>query len=242
MHNNGNKGHGNSSLRRNFRGPTRTIGHSIIVNRAVAINRLTGGVTIGNSRIVGTVVGLNTVTAVGRIVSRRATRLITRRVNRGIVLHHRGRLRRTMVDSHSAKTTTRPHTPIIAVVNRISRNGASLLSCVHSAGITSNRTNNVARRVNTCRIRARGNVVAFLSAPKRTTFASVHTHNTRTASVMILIITTSSNIVPRAVRTVRRTGTTRMPIIITIGGVSGPRTSPSHIGGRLSRCNVLPRR
>ncbi len=216
---------------------------AIAINRRVAINRLTITVGGATTRIVGRLVGLNVVTGMGRIVSCSATRVIIARVKLGVRHTIIIAVRRRVVSS--ARSATRglgPEDPIIIIVKRISRNGASLLSTVHSATIASARTNNVARRVNTCEIGYGNRSVAFLSAPNRTTFASVHRHNTVTASVTILIITTSSNVVPRAVRTVGRTGTTGIRVVITVGGVSGPRTGPSHVVRRLARRRLIPRR
>lgn len=213
------------------------------IPRRVAINSLTDLLEVATGRIVGGLVTLNIVTAIGRIVSCSATTVITARLNTGIRGGIRVSVRRRVVRRRIRSSRgTVPHPPMIYIVNRISRNGASILSTVHRASMASARTNNVARTVNTCRISMGGRGVAFLSAPNRTTFATVHTENTVTASVTILIITTSSNVVPRAVRTVGRTGTTGIRVVITVGGVSGRKTGPREIVRRLARRRLIPRR
>lgn len=220
----------------------------VILARNLAIRRLTRRVVIPSARLVGSLFFGNVTTGVGRALSVRATGVITRRFS--IVIRARTTRSRTggiaRVVSTRSLRDLRHHPPIIAVVNRMSRKGAALLSSVHGAGITRNRTNNVARRVKTCRISIRrtnrSRRVIFLSAPNRRTFATVQTENAHIASVTVLIITTSSKMQPRAVRTVDRTGTTRIPLVITVGGMSGSATGPSQIGRRLVRRNLIPRR
>lgn len=209
----------------------------------VGMVRITGGLRHRPTRVVGGLFLVNVVIARGRTLKGSTLRLLTTSCN---VRTRRGVIRSVSSLGDCFRVRRGPRRlisepPIIAVVNRISRNGAALLSSLHGAGMVRARTNKVARRVNTCRIGVSKGPVAFLSAPKRTTFAAVHTHKTSIASVAVVIITTSSNIVPRAVRTVGRTGTTSIPVVITIGGVSGPATGPSHIVRRLSSRNLIPR-
>ncbi len=210
--------------------------------RFMATGRLTIVVGIPMARVVRAYFGLNLFISVGRHVSTRAVGVITSRFNFGARFIST-RIIGTVARRTSTRRSLRPHTPVIAIVNRISRNGASLLSCVHGSGIVTNRTNNVARRVKTCGMALSSNHrVAFLSAPNRRTFATVHTHNTRMASVTVVVITTSSGIVPRAVRTVGRTSTTNIPVMFTVGGISGPATGPSGVGRALTSVGCLIRR
>lgn len=223
------------------RGRRRRVGR-VIVPRILAVGRLTSGVGVIPSIVIGGLFVRNGVMAMGRRISCRATRRVTVRFS----ILYRGRrimsmVRRLLGRSRRSRDLVMGHPPIMYIVNRISRNGASLLSTVHGDGMASHRTNNVARRVNTSIIRVGKRGVAFLSAPKRRTFATVHVHKTGSASVTVLMITTSSNIVPRAVRTVGRTGTTKVRVVITVGGVSGPDTGIRHMGRRLARCRLVPR-
>lgn len=243
--NTGCHGRGHRTIRRGLRSRThrrRGRDGALGLARFIAIDRLTAVVSVDIARIVSALVNMNVVMSVGRHLSTRAVGVITRRFNFGARCIDT-RIRRTIDRRRSSRGSLIPHTPVMAIVNRISRNGASLLSCVHGAGIVTNRTNNVARRVNTCDIALGDNHgMAFLSAPNRRTFATVHTHNTRTASVTVVVVTTSSSIVPAAGRTVTRTRTTNMPVMFTVGGVSGPNTGPSHVHRSLTGVGLLIRR
>ncbi len=229
-----------TSVRRRLRRET-TSDVILGLARFIATGRLTIVVSIPIARIVDAYVDVNVVISVGRHLSTRAVGLITRRFNFGARCIDT-RISRTIARRRSSSRSLIPHTPVIAIVKRMSRNGASLLSCIHGAGIVTNRTNNVARRVNTCGIALRSNHrVAFLSAPNRRTFATVHTHNTRIASVTVVVVTTSSSVVPRAGRTVGRTVTTNIPVIFTVGGISGPATGPRGVGRNLTTVAFLIR-
>lgn len=245
-----NKFGGGSEVPGTLRGPTPRPGRRrggprigrVALPRGVAVHRLTRTVGVRPSMVIGGLFVRNVVIAMGRRVSFRGTRRVTLRCS-VVTRPRRGMsiVRRLLGRSRRSRGSVISEPPMIYIVKRISRNGASLLSTVHGAGMAHKRTNNVARRVNTSMMRINKRGVAFLSAPKRRTFATVHVHNTGSASVTILIMTTSSNIVPRAMRTVDRTGTTNIRVVITVGGVSGPDTGVRHMGRRLSRCRLVPR-